>query len=59
MSPNDTYASLVAAAGYLPLLPRGEDDLELLPVTWRAVNDYGIRIGHRTYDTAELGPWRR
>ncbi|MEU2801665.1 Mu transposase C-terminal domain-containing protein [Streptomyces sp. NPDC006863] len=59
MSPNDKYASLVAAAGYLPLVLRGEDYLELLPVAWRAVNDYGIRIGHRTYDAPELGPWRR
>ncbi|MFD3328681.1 Mu transposase C-terminal domain-containing protein [Streptomyces sp. NPDC058701] len=59
MSPNDKYASLVAAAGYLPLVLRGQDYLELLPVAWRAINDYGIRIGHRTYDAPELGPWRR
>ncbi|MYQ82006.1 MULTISPECIES: Mu transposase C-terminal domain-containing protein [unclassified Streptomyces] len=59
VSPNDKYASLVAAAGYLPLVLRGEDYLELLPVAWRAINDYGIRIGHRTYDAPELGPWRR
>ncbi|GGS97829.1 MULTISPECIES: Mu transposase C-terminal domain-containing protein [Streptomyces] len=59
MSPNDKYASLVAACGYLPLVLRGEDYLELLPVAWRAVNDYGIRIGYRTYDCAELGPYRR
>ncbi|WP_370423478.1 Mu transposase C-terminal domain-containing protein [Streptomyces sp. QH1-20] len=59
MSPNDKYASLVAAARYLPLVLRGQDYLELLPVAWRAINDYGIRIGHRTYDAPELGPWRR
>ncbi|MFF5485731.1 Mu transposase C-terminal domain-containing protein [Streptomyces virginiae] len=59
MSPNDKYASLVAACGYLPLVLRGEDYLELLPVAWRAVNDYGIRINYRTYDCADLGPWRR
>lgn len=59
MSPNDKYVSLVAAAGYLPLVLRGEDYLELLPVAWRAINDYGIRIGHRTYDAPQLGPWRR
>ena len=34
----------------------GEDYLELLPVEWRAINDYGIRIDYRTYDCAELGP---
>lgn len=59
MSPNDKYASLVAACGYLPLVLRGEDYLELLPASWRAVNDYGIRIDYRTYDSADLAPWRR
>jgi transposase InsO family protein len=65
MSPNDAYASQVAAAGYLPLVLTGEDYLELLPVAWRAINDYGIRIDYRTYDVDhrsghdELGPYRR
>ena len=65
ISPNDAYASQVAAAGYLPLVLSGEDYLELLPVAWRAINDYGIRIDYRTYDTDhrsgrdELGPCRR
>lgn len=58
-SPNDAYAAMVAAAGYLPLTLSGEDYLELLPVTWRAINDYGIRIGCRTYDSPDLAPWRR
>jgi putative transposase len=59
MSPNDKYTSLVSAAGYLPLVLSGEDYLELLPVKWRAINDYGIRIDYRTYDCGELGPYRR
>ena len=59
LSPNDKYAALVAAAGYLPLTLTGEDYLELLPVAWRAINDYGIRIDYRTYDAPELGPYRR
>ena len=50
------YAALVAAAGYLPVTLTGEDYLELLPVAWRAINDYGIRIDYRTYDGPELGP---
>ena len=58
LSPNEKYAALVAAAGYLPLTLSGEDYLELLPVEWRQINAYGIRIGYRTYDCAELGPWR-
>jgi hypothetical protein len=59
ISPTDRYAALVAAAGYLPLTLTGEDYLELLPVAWRAINDYGIRIDYRTYDSPELGPYRR
>ena len=59
VSPNDKYAALVAAAGYLPLTLSGEDYLELLPVTWRAINDYGIRLDYRTYDSPGLGRWRR
>ena len=58
LSPNEMYAALVAAAGYLPLTLSGEDYLELLPVQWRQINAYGIRIDYRTYDCAELGPWR-
>ncbi|WP_322770243.1 Mu transposase C-terminal domain-containing protein, partial [Frankia sp. Cr1] len=58
MSPNDRYAALVAAAGYLPLTLSGEDYLELLPVAWRQINAYGIRIAYRTYDSPDLGPWR-
>lgn len=59
LSPNEKYAALVAAAGYLPLTLAGEDYLELLPVAWRQVNAYGIKIGHRTYDCPELGPLRQ
>jgi len=57
LSPNEKYAALVAA-GYLPLTLSGEDYLELLPVEWRQINAYGIRIGYRTYDCPELGRWR-
>jgi transposase InsO family protein len=58
LSPNEKYAALVAAAGYLPLTLSGQDYLELLPVAWRAVNAYGVRIDYRTYDCPELGPYR-
>ena len=59
LSPNEAYAVMVARAGDLPVPLSGEDYIELLPVTWRAVNDYGIQIDYRTYDCAELGPYRR
>jgi len=58
LSPNEKYTALVAAAGYLPLTLTGEDYLELLPVTWRQINAYGIKIDYRTYDCPELGPLR-
>jgi hypothetical protein len=59
LSPNEMYSVLVAASGYVPLALSGEDYIELLPSCWRAVNDYGIRIQGRTYDTKQLGPLRR
>jgi transposase InsO family protein len=59
LSPNEMYSVLVAAAGYVPLALTGEDYIELLPSSWRAVNDYGIRLQGRTYDAKALGPLRR
>ncbi|WP_214367033.1 Mu transposase C-terminal domain-containing protein [Pseudonocardia sp. H11422] len=59
LTPNERYAALVAVAGYLPVTLTGADYLELLPVKWRAINDYGIRIDHRTYNCPQLGPFRR
>uniref|UniRef100_UPI003F492F7B Mu transposase C-terminal domain-containing protein n=1 Tax=Amycolatopsis sp. CA-096443 TaxID=3239919 RepID=UPI003F492F7B len=59
LTPNERYAALVAVAGYLPVTLDSSDYLELLPVKWRTINSYGIRIEHRTYDCGELGPLRR
>lgn len=59
LTPNEKYAALVASAGYLPVPLTGEDYIELLPSVSRAVNEYGIQIDYRTYDHADLGPWRR
>ncbi|MEU9625031.1 hypothetical protein [Streptomyces sp. NPDC048155] len=58
-TPNQKYASLLESAGYVPLALTGDDYVELLPATWRAVNSYGIKISHRIYDCADLGPLRR
>jgi putative transposase len=58
-TPNEKYAALVEAAGYVPLALSAEDYIELLPARWRAINAYGIKINHRTYDSAELAPFRR
>jgi hypothetical protein len=59
LTPNEMYAALVETAGYVPV-PLAEDDyVELLPATWRAVNSYGVKIRHRTYDCEALDPHRR
>lgn len=58
-SPNEAYAALVAAAGYVPVTLTGEDYIELLPAQWRSIGDGGIQIEYRTYNCAELAPYRR
>lgn len=58
-SPNEKYTTLVESCGYVPVPLNGEDYIELLPERWQAINAYGIRIKHRTYDDVELGPLRR
>ncbi|WP_434097893.1 Mu transposase C-terminal domain-containing protein [Streptomyces mirabilis] len=47
------------SCGYVPVPLNGEDYIELLPERWQAINAYGIRIKHRTYDDHELNPLRR
>ncbi|MFJ1550049.1 integrase [Streptomyces sp. NPDC088246] len=57
-TPNQKYAALVEACGYVPVALSGQDYVELLPAAWRAVNPYGIRINNRTYDSPGLGLMR-
>lgn len=57
-TPNERYAVLVESAGYLPLALSPEDYIELLPTQWRAINAYGVKLRHRTYDGPELNPLR-
>ncbi|MFC9938561.1 Mu transposase C-terminal domain-containing protein [Nocardiopsis alba] len=59
LSPNEMYAALITAAGYVPIPLVGEDYLELLPVQWRRINADGIHLDHRTYDCSALNPLRR
>ncbi len=59
LSPNQKYAALVETAGYVPVPLSAADYIELLPAVWRAVNAYGIKISHRTYDAEELNPIRQ
>ena len=59
LTPNERYAALVAVAGYVPVPLGPQDYIELLPVTWRVINSYGVKIGLRTYDSRELNPYRR
>jgi Mu transposase, C-terminal len=58
-TPNEKYAALVKAAGYVPVALSGDDYIELLPAEWRAVSHYGVKLGHRVYDSKELRPHHR
>ncbi len=58
LTPNEQYAALAETAGYVPVPLSASDYVELLPVTWRAVNAYGIKISNRKYDCADLNPYR-
>jgi hypothetical protein len=58
LAPNEKYAALVEAAGYVPVALSAGDYIELLPAAWRAVNAYGVKISHRVYDGEELNPFR-
>lgn len=57
-SPNQKYAALVETAGYVAVALSADDHVELLPATWRAINAYGVKIKHRTYDDRALNPLR-
>jgi transposase InsO family protein len=59
LTPNEMYAALVETAGYVPVPLAADDYIELLPAVWRAINAYGVKIGHRTYDCKALNPYRR
>lgn len=59
LTPNEMYAALVETAGYVPVPLAAGDYVELLPVTWRKINAYGVKIGNRTYDCKALSPYRR
>jgi len=54
LTPNEKYAALVEAAGYVPVPLSQNDYIELLQVEWRAINAYGVKISHRTYSSRAL-----
>ncbi|MGH3120068.1 MAG: integrase [Trebonia sp.] len=58
-TPNEKYAAMVEAAGYVPVALAADDYVELLPARWHAVNAYGIKVSRRTYDGPELNPFRQ
>ena len=59
LTPNEQYAALVEVAGYVPVPLSADDYVELLPVSWNAINKYGVRLDNRTYDCGPLTPFRR
>jgi len=58
-TPNEKYAAMAEAAGYVPVALTASDYVELLPARWHAVNAYGIKVNRRTYDGEELNPFRQ
>lgn len=58
-TPNEKYAALLAVAGYVPVALTGDDYIELLPATWRAINAYGVKISRRVYDCDQLDGLRQ
>jgi hypothetical protein len=59
LTPNEKYAALVEVAGYMPVPLSQNDYIELLPVEWRAINSYGVKIRHRKYDSKALRRYSR
>lgn len=59
LSPNEKYAALVAAAGYVPVALSPEEYIQLMPRERRIIGTSGVQINNRTYDTRELVPYRR
>lgn len=58
LTPNETYAALAGVAPPVHVAFEAADYLELLPVTWRAVNPYGINFEGLRYDSPDLHPLR-
>ncbi|MDQ0775611.1 hypothetical protein QF026_004077 [Streptomyces aurantiacus] len=59
LSPNEKYAALVSAAGYVPVALSPEEYIQLMPREWRVIGRSGVRINNRTYDAPGLAPFRR
>lgn len=58
LTPNEMYAALAGVAPPVHVTFEPADYLELLPVTWRTVNPYGINFAGLRYDSPELHPLR-
>ena len=58
-TPNEKYAAMGEASGYVPVTLTADDYVELLPARWHAVNAYGVKVNRRTYDGEELNPFRQ
>lgn len=54
VSPNQMYATLVAAEGHMPLALGVHENRKLLPFKRVKVTRKGVRIGNRTYNSPDL-----
>ena len=59
VSPNEKYAALVSAAGYVPVALSTTEYIQLMPRERRLIGPTGVRLNNRTYDAPELVPYRR
>lgn len=58
LTPNQMWSALVGVSGYVPVPLSMDDYIELMPVRWQAINDYGVRFDYRTYDSHVLNDYR-
>ncbi len=59
LTPNQMYAALVACEGYAPLPLSPSQSRKLLLCEWRQVDDKGVRVGNRTYNSAALQAYNK
>lgn len=59
LSPNDAYAEAVNRCGAVSMPANPMLYIELLPVEWRRIHPFGIKIGGLVYDDDVLGDYRR
>lgn len=58
LTPNEMYTALAGVAPQIPVALDQDDYIELLPVEWRTIQDYGINFKGLHYDCPDLHEYR-